>query len=215
MYTIRCDAKNFILRKSHKKVIKNFNNFIKHGTKPAKASQAKAKSHSVNEDDCSEKRNKVQQSVGNLENVQPKHVKVDFSKDTPTTSSSVKQTTDPLKSAIIINEKGKNTTEEMNVHSSTKKTEENKPSKKKFMRRQKLIAKIVKRQSCTEEEAKQVLFERAAQKHKTKTLEDFLSESSNSPEVKHVFTVLIKLRFHHRTVLMTTLFLFEEKVYSS
>ncbi|XP_017493621.1 PREDICTED: arginyl-tRNA--protein transferase 1-like [Rhagoletis zephyria] len=132
-------------------------------------------------DDCKEQRAKAQQSASNFdENAKFKHFQEGTSSNEALSTSSVLKTkSDQLKSTITVNE--------TDACTSPKKTKANNPSKKKYMRRQKLIAKIVKRQSCSEEEAKQILFERSEQKRKTKTLEEFLSESSNCPEVKHVF----------------------------
>lgn len=213
MYTIRCDAENFKLRKSHKKAIKNFNNYIKFGMKLTRATKANENSQTVNMDDCEEQRNKAQQSASNFdENVQFKHFKEDTSpKDAPSTASFLHEKSDHIRSTIEVKEKDAST--------SCGKTNVNNPSKKKYVRRQKLIAKIVKRQSCSEEEAKQILFERAAKKQKTKTLEDFLSEFSSCPEAKHVFKVFsLTITFTNKGCFFkqfSKLFLFKEKVYSS
>ncbi len=208
MYTIRCDAENFKLRRSHKRVIKNFNNFIKYGTKLTRAAKTKDDSQTVDMDDCKEQRAKAQQSASNFdENAKFKHFQEGTSSNEALSTSSVLKTkSDQLKSTITVNE--------TDACTSPKKTKANNPSKKKYMRRQKLIAKIVKRQSCSEEEAKQILFERSEQKRKTKTLEEFLSESSNCPEVKHVFKVLITKHQLLKLFILIT-FRFAEKVHSA
>lgn len=178
MYTIRCDAVNFKLSNSQKKVIKRFNNYIKHDVKPRKNFKIEKM---VIDSEISKLENiSKEASIKkiNIANLEPE-IDIEDKKE--------KQLN--LPSGDLSNDK--------NVCELNNPTENNsklKSTKKKFLRRQKLIEKIMKREQCSEDKAKKILQDKSCAKQKTKTLEDFLSEVENFPNAKHTFKV--KNRFN-------------------
>lgn len=179
MYTIRCDAANFKLSNSQKKVIKRFNNYIKHDVKPRVNSKTE--------------KMVIDSEISKLENISKeasnKKINIESLKPEIDLSESKKEKQLNLPSGDLSNDvnvfEDKNQSNRNHENDCTKL----KCTKKKFQRRQKLIQKIMKREHCSEDKAKKILSDKSSAKQKTKTLEDFLSEVDNFPNAKHTFKV--------------------------
>lgn len=195
MFTYRCDATKFILRKSHKKVLKKFINFIKNDSRPSgrfgeDAYSALPNTESVCLEDYSNLRDKAQDRAQNFDCTQQESSTCKANKVTQPRSS-LNQV------AISQRNQGKSNPSVIPGHGAIEcgnAYEKINTNKRKYKRRQKLVHKIVKREACSEAEAKQLLAERAAKRQNRKTLEDYLAEASNCSDAKHSFTVMLHLQ---------------------
>ncbi|OTF71981.1 hypothetical protein BLA29_006545 [Euroglyphus maynei] len=177
LYTIRCDATDFKLTKSQKKAIKKFNNYIGNDIRPT---NGKIKSETESMDIESERLN-----MDNIPSskISTKTINMKFVDE--------KNNDEPGEKA---NEGSADVKEKKSIDFNCMKSEI-KMTKKKYLRRQKLVEKLMKRENCSEERAKQILWEKSCRKQKTKTLEDYLSEIKNYDKPKHTFkTKIIRVK---------------------
>ncbi|KAJ6224669.1 hypothetical protein RDWZM_003214 [Blomia tropicalis] len=175
MFTIRCDALEFKLRKSQKRVIKNFNNFIKFDLRKS--------SKKINE----QNRDEFKNSEPNIN--EHKSISLDMIPvDKGFMESIDKMSTNPDNFSCQDNQEtvcsGKSKEIKLDNEGPSKKPKLN---KKKYLRRQRLVQKVMKRENCSEDEAKQILYDRSCQKQCTKSLEEFLSECDVGSDCKHQF----------------------------
>lgn len=175
----RCNTECFQLKKSHKKLLKRFNNFIKYDLKP-KISELKSKSANVDSE------------VKLLENMDCSTVDIDVIENLTCLE---KEDISPIASVSDVKDDQNISVKEIkgdcNVIDKSKMEQPkyDKVNKKKFMRRCKLIEKIKKRENCSDEQAVKILYDKCRSKQITKTLEQFLTEYSNCSEPKHTFKV--------------------------
>lgn len=167
------------MRKSQKRVIKNFNNFIKFDLRKS--------SKKINEQNCDEFKN----SEPNIN--EHKSISLDMIPvDKGFMESIDKMSTNPDNFSCQDNQEtvcsGKSKEIKLDNEGPSKKPKLN---KKKYLRRQRLVQKVMKRENCSEDEAKQILYDRSCQKQCTKSLEEFLSECDVGSDCKHQFKVCL------------------------
>lgn len=173
MYTIRTDSINFKLRKSHKKVIKTFNNYIKFDIKPEKA----AKSANNIVFNAEKPNDEISKRVENVKFAHQQHVSTSSSDYSPQPIEEVKTQNEPTNVSL--------------PHRPLVQAKDYSTTKKKFKRRKRYIERLMKRTNCSQEEAKQHLYEKALSRQKVKSLETFLSEYANTQSAKHTFRTII------------------------
>lgn len=167
MYTIKCDAMSFKLSRSHKKVLKKVNRFLRDGIKE--------KNRTNNQD--------IQLGIVDEPTPSKKHTNLD-----------VKELTSIAKSKKIVNETKANTMLEMSIddkmisHTAiTNKSDDAqksmRPTKKKFMRLERKKAKLAAKGLTLADIPRH-------NKSKQKSLEDFLAEEPTNG--KHKLQVCIK-----------------------
>lgn len=176
MYTIRCDATDFKLTKSQKKAIKKFNNFIKYDIK---SNNEKSKNPPESMDIESERlsMDSIHKQIS-AQTINRECIDRNIDERDEKTMNKITDESDEGKKEKSI------------VFNNNRIKSEIKMTKKKYLRRQKLVEKIIKRENCSEERAKEILWEKSCRKQKTKTLEDYLSDIGNSTAtLKHTFKV--------------------------
>lgn len=188
MYTIRCDAENFRPSRSQRRVLKNFNAYIRDDRKDRqKINRYSSKSNDIDEsyrllqaaEQWIETKSFDEEMLIENQNFEPivsNRTNVSIQKDSHHCSERL---SDGLteESFRIIPENQNRTIKKESM-------------KKKFRRRIRLEDKLMKREHCSREEARKILLERSKSKQPgTKTLEDYLDEISESKqkETKHSF----------------------------
>lgn len=175
-------------------MLKKFINFIKHDSRPSRrfGEDGYSALSSVCLEDYSNLRDKAQERAQNaFDCTQQESSTLKSNKITQPRSSlhqvAIVQQNQVKSNSNVIPGQGaiecRNSYEKINTN------------KKKYKRRQKLVHKIVKREACSEAEAKQLLAERAAKRQNKKTLEDYLAEAINCSTAKHIFTVMLHLQW--------------------
>ncbi|KAG5677921.1 hypothetical protein PVAND_007636 [Polypedilum vanderplanki] len=159
MYTIKCDALNFKLSRSHKKIIKKVNKYLKDGIEE-KNHNSKSKTQTVSEPVPSKEKSKIDTNLMNIEKKLP---------TASTSSSNTKQ--------AQLNETKIQPPPPPLFHQSLLNKKALKPSKKKYARVEKLKARLLaKGLSLTDMKRRYV--------NKIKTLEDFLNEEPKNGKHK-------------------------------
>lgn len=148
MYTIKCDAMNFKLTKSHKKIIKKVNRFLRDGIKE-------------------KNRNKQENQSGITDEPTPsqQHTSLDV-KELSSIEKSKETAARRTSEMMSIDDEISHTTEQYNTDVTQKSL---RPTKKKFMRLERKIAKLAAK-GLTLDDIKR------RNKSKPKNLEDLLAE---------------------------------------
>lgn len=159
MYTIKCDAKNFKLRRSQKKILKKINQFLKDGKKEKKSRNQSDSSHSqVEEPKPPKEHSEISTEVEKME------------MDVTHIMSASQKKADTSVAATV--------TDESNVPAQSKKVN---PRKKKIIRLERKIAKLAAK-GLTLADVKP-----RHKKNVEKTLEDYLA--AEPKDGKHKLTV--------------------------
>ncbi|CAH1714820.1 unnamed protein product [Chironomus riparius] len=163
MYTIKCDAMSFKLSRSHKKVLKKVNRFLRDGSKE--------KSRTKNQD--------IQSGISDEPTPSMEHTSLDVKELSSIAKS--KESTEKVKprttSEMSIDDGTSHSTLKYNTLKSDVAQKSLRPTKKKFIRLERKIAKLAAK-GLTLADVKRV------NKSKQKTLEDFLAEEPTNGKHK-------------------------------
>jgi len=158
MYTIKCDAINFKLTKSHKKILKKVNRFLRDGIKEKSRTTKQNIQVGISDEPTPSKKHT---------GLYVKELSIEKSKETTARRTS---------EMMSIEDEISHTTEQYNTKADVKQMSM-RPTKKKFMRLERKIAKLAaKGLSLTDVQRRN--------KSKPKTLEDFLAEQPTNGKHK-------------------------------
>lgn len=87
--------------------------------------------------------------------------------------------------------------------SDAQKSAETKPTKKKVMRRMRKLHKIMQREKCDENKAREIMKHEFEKKMRVKSLEDYIKEAENFKESKHKLEVYLQAFNNYIKCLLT------------
>ncbi|CAG2164797.1 unnamed protein product, partial [Oppiella nova] len=178
MYTIRCDALNFKLRKSHKKVIKKLNGFIISGEKSSKRIESEIQ---------------VKDVMDNRPQVKPLFNEKESQNEYKGSAEPNKESVEK----IIDNDINTSVNVMSGDHKSDDKVMERRKGKAKNIRKERKLRKIMAKEKCDEKRGLEIMSEnfrnKAIAKNKCKSLEDYLNEIETSLNAKHKLKVIFIL----------------------
>jgi arginine-tRNA-protein transferase len=170
--TKRCDALNFKLRKSHKKVLKKFNKFLLTGEKPSKRRETELRNDF--DIDMSEEQ----------KTAKPLMHEMSINRDCA-------QDINPINEFDVIPNNSPNV--KSNEQKTVSETSVRKKTKAKTLRIERKLKKIMDREKCDEIKAKDIMntefLNRIKNKIKIKTLEEYLTENEKYSDRAHKLEV--------------------------
>jgi arginine-tRNA-protein transferase len=174
--TERCDALNFKLRKSHKKVLKKFNKFLLTGEKPSKRRETELRNDF--DTDMSEEQKTAKPLM-----------------DEMNINRECTQDINPINEFDVIPDNSLNV--KSNERKTVSETSVHKKTKAKTLRIERKLKKIMEREKCDEIKAKDIMsiefLNRTKNRIKIKTLEEYLTENENHSDRAHKLEVKLEI----------------------